>query len=591
VGARIPLWRLKMQVKLAKTAGFCMGVRRAMGRVLEAAAKPGGRLVTYGPLIHNSQVTLLLEERNVAVVESPEQIRPGDRVAIRAHGVPPETRDAIRCRGASICDATCPHVARAQGLVKKAAGEGRDVIIVGDRGHAEVVGLLGFARGRGHVVESVDDVDHLPALDRVAVVAQTTQSEALFKAVEERVCSRFRDCEVHSTICGSTSDRQRETAELAAEVNVMVVVGGRHSANTLRLVQIAGATGRPTIHVESSEELREDTFRDYAVAGVTAGASTPNWVIEEVVMRLEGLHTARTHPILHRAIGAVDFFVRAGFLLAIGAGGLAYAAAAMLDRPFRALHFIIPVAYVFSMMNWNIHAELRAGEMVDRARALIFRRHGRLLTFLAAVLAPISLGLASLLGLEALFVLTLSSILGILYTIPVFPERLGLRYRRLKDLPGSRNLLFAGAIGVVTVILPLLDRAAPALAHPVPGIGVPLLLSFAIAFARSVVLDVKDLQSDVFAGRETIPVLIGKGGTKILLAAVLILAAAAIVSGALLGGVNPRALWQIPTICTICGILFLYHLRLIAYGILFHFILDATFLLAALATLVGKVIA
>jgi 4-hydroxy-3-methylbut-2-enyl diphosphate reductase len=472
--------------------------------------------------------------------------------------------------------------------VKRAAGQGRDVIIVGDRGHAEVVGLLGFSRGRGHVVESVQDVDALPALGEVAVVAQTTQSEELYGQVEERVRQRFPGAEVYSTICGSTADRQRETAELGSEVDVMVVVGGRQSANTMRLVQIARETGKPTLHVESAEELRDRDLEPYSVAGVTAGASTPNWVIEEVVTRIEGIHRERVHPWIGPLLRGVDFSVRAGLLVALGAGGLAFVSATLLDRPFRFLHFAIPVTYVFSMLNWNTYAELQRGEMVDRARAVVFRRHGQLLTLLAVVLAAASLLLAACVGIVALLVLSLSAVLGLLYAIPIFPEDMRFRYRRLKDLPGSRNIFFAAAVAVITVVIPLLDPAGPDLPYPLAGVAVPLLLTGVLAFARSVVLDVKDLQSDLFAGRDTIPVVLGKKGAKVLLGWMLGTTTVVLVVAPPLGWVGYGAWFQVLTMFLTVGTIFLYHLRSMGYGILFHSALDTTFLLAALVALAGS---
>ncbi|MBN1421977.1 MAG: 4-hydroxy-3-methylbut-2-enyl diphosphate reductase [Planctomycetes bacterium] len=577
-----------MQVKLAKTAGFCMGVRRALDRVLEAAAEPGGRLSTFGPLIHNSQVIGLLEDKQVSVVKRPEDVGPGDRVLIRAHGVPPETRKALRERGATICDATCPHVARAQGLVKRAASKGSDVVIVGDKGHAEVDGLLGFAGGRGHVIEGVEDVDRLPPMDRVAVVAQTTQSEELYRAVAARLRARYPACEIFQTICGSTSNRQRETIELANQVDVMVVVGGRHSANTVRLAQIAGETGKPTIHIESADELREEDLRPYAVAGVTAGASTPNWLIEEVVERLEGFHTLRTHRLVAAALGGFHLFVRAGCLVALGAGGLAYGASRMLDRPFRLLHFALPAAYVFSMLNLNDFAESRRGEIVDPARAALYRRHGRAIAILSAALAAASIGLAARLGIEAILVLFLSALFGVLYTIPLFPAGARIRYRRLKDIPGSKNISFAAAVGVVTVVLPLLDRRSPPVQTPGLAIAVALLFASVLALTRSVVLDVKDIQSDMLAGRETIPVLIGKDATKALLAALLACTAASIAAAWAFRLVPPHALWQIATLGFTAGFLVLYHLRIVVYGIVLHLCLDTSFALAGLVALLAE---
>lgn len=579
-----------MQVRLAKTAGFCMGVRRALGKVLDATGKAGGRLVTFGPLIHNAQVIQLLQERNVRVVERPEEVGPGDRVAIRAHGVPPETRAALRGRGAEICDATCPHVGRAQGIVKRAASEGRDVIIVGDHGHAEVVGLLGYARGRGHVVASAGDVERLPPLGRVAVVAQTTQALEVFTEVQARARALYPDCQSFNTICDSTANRQEEAAELSDQVDVMVVVGGRHSANTVRLAQIVAERGKRVVHVESAADLREDDFLEHRIVGVTAGASTPNWVIEEVVTRIEDFYSARGRGLTGGLLGIVDLLVRAGVLVALGAGGLAFAAAEMSGDSFRLLHLLIPVAYVFSMLNWNVYAELQAGELVDRARAELFRRHGRLLTAFTAALGLASLVLAALLGTLPLLVLLVSAVLGILYTIPVFPAGSGRRYRRLKDIPGSRNILFAGAVAVVTVILPLLGASGETVVLPLVGIAVTVLFVSTVAFVRSVALDFKDMQSDLFAGRDTIPVVVGTRATKVLIAALLALSAASLVAGTFLGWVSPRALWQLPTLGVISGVLFLFYLRGIPYGLLFRLLLDLSFLAAGVAALLGHLV-
>ncbi|MGQ9591192.1 MAG: 4-hydroxy-3-methylbut-2-enyl diphosphate reductase [Planctomycetota bacterium] len=577
-----------MRVRLAETAGFCMGVRRAMGRVLDAASKPGGRLVTYGPLIHNSQVTQLLEDRGVAVVRSPEEILPGDRVAIRAHGVAPGTREAIRGKGAAILDATCPHVARAQGLVKRSALSGRDVIIVGDRGHAEVVGLLGFARGRGHVVERVEDVDLLPPLGPVAVVAQTTQSEELFRAVERRVRERFPDCESHATICGSTSDRQREVLQLAREVDVMIVVGGRHSANTVRLAEIVREAGKPVFHVEGAEELREEDFRQHSTAGVTAGASTPNWVIEEVIARLESFHTARTLPVVRSALDLFQILVRSGVIVAVGAAGLAFAAAEMLGRDVRLRHLAIPFAYVVSMLNWNVSAEVRSGEMGDRTRAALFRRYGHLFTALSLAFAAAAAVLSASLGLAALCVLLVSAVAGLFYTVPLFSRRLLGRYRRLKDLPGSRNIFFAGAVAVVTVLLPLLDRGSAA--PPLAGVWIPVVFVAVLAFSRSVALDLKDLQSDIFAGRDTIPVVLGDRGTKVLLGALLSFAAVSVVAGAALGWIQARSAAQLLALGAVSGFFFFYHLRRIGFGVVFRALLDLTFLVPAAAAGLGRLL-
>ena len=237
-----------MRVRLARTAGFCMGVRRAMELALQAVHDEPGDICTYGPLIHNPQVLELLEGKGVAAIkEIPEaQSRNGGTVIIRAHGVPPEEKKALKEAGfARLVDGTCPRVIKVQAIIRRSAKAGHDPVIVGDAEHAEVRGLLGHSLGRGHVVSRPEEVADLPLLGRVVAVAQTTQSAELFSKVVKALEERFGRVEVHDTICEATHNRQAEVLSLAGESDGVVVVGGRFSGNTKRLYELAGSNGRP----------------------------------------------------------------------------------------------------------------------------------------------------------------------------------------------------------------------------------------------------------------------------------------------------------------------------------------------------------
>ncbi len=281
-----------MKVILAKTAGFCMGVRRAVDLALAEADKHSETIFTYGPLIHNPQVLESLRSKGVDILDRPpdhDTFKSGT-VIIRAHGVPPRDMQQLSDAGFdNIIDGTCPHVGRVQKIIDQATRQGHDVIIVGDLDHPEVVGLLGHSSGRGHVVATPEAVVALPLLNHPVLVAQTTQDEAVFDAVERAVAQRFADAEVHTTICAATHRRQEEARRLASTVDAMVVVGGRNSGNTARLAHIASASGKPSFWVETPEELDLAQFDGLEVVGVTAGASTPNWLIEKVVKVLESL--------------------------------------------------------------------------------------------------------------------------------------------------------------------------------------------------------------------------------------------------------------------------------------------------------------
>lgn len=276
-------------VLVAKYAGFCWGVRRAFDRVMDTvkAKKEGESVYTYGPLIHNPQAVEQLESEGVAVIEDiPENF--SGTVFIRTHGLSPSERQRLRCSGATICDATCPDVGIIQGIVRKYVRKGYNTIIVGNREHPEVVALLGYAEGNGVAVLSRDEIEHLPKeWKNVCVVAQSTQKEDKFEELVEDIKKIYPHAEIFNTICSSTTERQEEVRELSRLVDAMVVVGGYNSANTTKLAQISREMGAPTFHIETEEELKVNDFKNFQNIAVTAGSSTPSWLIDRVVKKLK----------------------------------------------------------------------------------------------------------------------------------------------------------------------------------------------------------------------------------------------------------------------------------------------------------------
>jgi 4-hydroxy-3-methylbut-2-enyl diphosphate reductase len=272
-----------MKVEVARTAGFCMGVTRAMDLALKAARSGGGRLFTLGPLIHNRQAVSSLESEGIRSAEAAGEVPRGATVIIRAHGVRPEIRELLERREVEVIDATCPHVLASQRRIAERSSAGRSVVIVGDRDHAEIKGLVGHARGAFAVISSVEEVAAIRLPEPLCIIAQTTFSEKTYQRIVAAARLRFPAIEVFESICSSTEDRQREVRDMAGRLDAIVVVGGRHSANTLRLAEIARASGCPTVHVETADELRPEDLRPARTVGVTAGASTPSWVIDKVV--------------------------------------------------------------------------------------------------------------------------------------------------------------------------------------------------------------------------------------------------------------------------------------------------------------------
>lgn len=278
-----------VKVVLAKHAGSCYGVQRALDLAIDVASQ-GGQVHTLGPLIHNPGAVADLERHGVFVAADLDSVG-GGTVVIRSHGVTPDVYDAVAARGLDMVDATCPHVARAQKAAADLALQGCRVIVVGEAGHPEVEGLCAYARREGAKVDVVAGPQDVPGDLRapIGVVVQTTQRRENLDAVVSAIEEQGIEPVVKSTICSATRLRQDAAAELAGQVDVMIVVGGRNSSNTTRLAEICQAACPRAYHVESADEVDPAWFADCAAVGVTAGASTPENQIESVVEFLESL--------------------------------------------------------------------------------------------------------------------------------------------------------------------------------------------------------------------------------------------------------------------------------------------------------------
>jgi len=276
-------------IKIAESAGFCFGVKIAVDFAIEAGKKYG-KAYTNGPIIHNKQVVQFLEGLNVKELKSYDQLNEGDTILIRSHGVPPKTEKMLKNIGVNLIDATCPFVKKVHEKVRQLVDEGYYIIIIGEEGHPEVIGILGHLEevgGKGIVVENMDDlIRKLPKRNRVGVVAQTTQNEEFFEEAVGYIASNVEELKVFNTICDATSVRQEEVKRIAKEVDVMIIIGGKHSGNTRRLAQISKALNPNTYHIEKADELKTEWFKDAKDIGVSAGASTPDWIIKEVVEKI-----------------------------------------------------------------------------------------------------------------------------------------------------------------------------------------------------------------------------------------------------------------------------------------------------------------
>ncbi len=280
-----------MEIHLAKNAGFCFGVERALRIAYHTARQAKNPIYTLGQLIHNPQVVEELQKEGIVIIDDLNSIREGTLI-IRSHGLPPSVIEKAREKNLSIVDATCPFVSHAQEKAKLLSKEGYQVVVLGEREHPEVEGILDYAGKNAICINNHNDIKNLTLSKKIGVVAQTTQSSKVFSRVVTELVKVAREVRVFNTICTSTQMRQTAALKLAREVDCMVVVGGRNSANTKRLASLVKDRGIPAYHIEKETELNKELFSETKKVGVTGGASTPEWVIRKVIDHLKNMTEA-----------------------------------------------------------------------------------------------------------------------------------------------------------------------------------------------------------------------------------------------------------------------------------------------------------
>ena len=527
-----------MKIVVAKTAGFCMGVRRAVELALDAPALYPEPIYTFGPLIHNPQVLALFAEKGVSVLNQiPE--RATGTVLVRAHGIPPEARRQLKASGFKVINATCPRVIKVQSIIKSHARKGYAVIIVGDQDHPEVVGLLGYAGKQKHVVASLQDLKALPEYRQAIIVAQTTQNLREYEQIQTWAARRRPHYKIFHTICDSTEKRQAEVRRIAKEVEAVLVVGGKNSGNTQRLAAIVKAVGKPVYHVETEEELDTEALAQVKSLGITAGASTPSWIIKRVLRSVEQIPIKRGRGWLSFWLKLQRYLLLTNIYVALGAGCLAYAAVKLQGLPERYAALAVAVLYVMSMHILN-HLTGRAENIYnDPDRAQFYARFKIPLTVMAVAAGALGLVAAGFAGPLPFWGLFFMSFLGLTYNLRIIPCRLTprLKFRSLRSFPGSKTILIALAWGVVTAGLPALAAGKSGIWS---GISTFIWAS-GLVFCRTAFFDILDVQGDRIVGKETIPILIGPKRAFKLLKGLLIAELALPSLAALAGIMQPLA--------------------------------------------------
>lgn len=516
-----------MEIKLARTAGFCMGVRRAVDMVLDIAQRERNRRIyTYGPLIHNPQTIELLRSRGIIPIDTIEEIKDTQNAVliIRAHGIAPAERKRIKASGIKVVDATCPKVGYVQAIIKKHAAQDYTVAIVGDREHPEVEGLLGYAGGRGVIISTMEEAETFPCVEKVCVVAQTTQDLDDYNRIVEKIKKICPQAVVFNTVCLSTEQRQAEVTAMAGEMDAVFIVGGRNSANTRRLAELARKKQASSFHIETPGEVAGIDLMPFKSIGVSAGASTPNWIIDRV---MDSIREGQSRKLKHwgRLLGLWMVLIKTDVYSALGAACLCWASMHLMHLTVDGSFVMIASLYVFAIHVLNRLISRKPAGLVGSFREESYQTYAKAYWFAAVSALLTALAAAFHRSGTVFAALSVISFAGVVYNLKILPR--GFRLRSLKDFPGSKSVSISTAWGIVAALLPALGADH----FPGAAAAVAFCFTFGIVFIRSAMADILEMQSDKLIGQETIPVFFGRPRTiAVLILMTLILLALLIVS-------------------------------------------------------------
>lgn len=272
-----------MKIELAENYGFCFGVKRAI-----KIAEENQNSATYGPLIHNSrEIERLKNDFNVALEENLEAFQSGDTAVVRTHGITKNELRLLQERDVNVIDATCPYVTKPQQICEEMSNEGYDILIFGDKNHPEIKGVRSYASGNVYVVNNVAETKELTLREKVACVAQTTRKIADYLEIVNYLIPLHKEVRTFNTICNATFENQDAVRKLAARSDVMIIIGGKNSSNTKQLHSISESLCKDSYHIESSDDIEEKWFEGKEMCGISAGASTPDWIIQDIIQKIE----------------------------------------------------------------------------------------------------------------------------------------------------------------------------------------------------------------------------------------------------------------------------------------------------------------
>ncbi|MDY6969514.1 MAG: 4-hydroxy-3-methylbut-2-enyl diphosphate reductase [Spirochaetota bacterium] len=514
-----------MKIDIARHSGFCMGVRNAVIKAVDIINNSPEEIYIDGPLIHNPQTVEILKNRGLVLLENPEDID-NRIIAVRAHGITKQRLDDINKRSKSFINLTCKKVAYVQGIVKKFSLKGYHILILGDDNHAEVLSIKSHASNGVTVLSSLETIDNIPPANKYLLVAQTTLDINYFNKAVDKLKKQIENIEIINTICSATRDRQNDLHKAIQKgVDSIVVVGGRNSANTKRLAEIGRQNNIRVYHIETEKELNPEDFSSVKHLLITAGTSTPAWIINNCLEKLYEIKYRTISKLLSILKSFIEFIIRTNIFSALMSIFFTAAISRCSILDCKKPSLILSVSFIFLMYSVNNFFQSKIIMLSNPFKFDLYNRSKVILSFLTVLSFGVFIYSSFLTDIHIQILYIFSLVFGILYALPWIKKLVGLiDIRLLHILFNAKSLISSLGWSVVILFIPYISEPYEI------NIFLPLfVICSSIIIVRNVLLDLVGYHGDLLLGVETIPTVFGIKFTKSIFITLSVLFTASIV--------------------------------------------------------------
>ncbi|HPS85406.1 MAG TPA: 4-hydroxy-3-methylbut-2-enyl diphosphate reductase [Spirochaetota bacterium] len=565
-----------MKIEMAKHSGFCMGVRKAILRIVDELNSSEEKIYMYGPLIHNPQTIEVLKNRGLITINSLDDLN-NRQIAIRTHGIPIDENKRIRANALRTINLTCSRVARVQSIIKKYSGAGYYTIIIGDKDHAEVTGLKSYACAGVHVVSNVNDIKGIAEAEKYIIVSQTTHERNQFDQLVSEISKKFKNVYVIDTICDSTRLRQDDVKNgIIKGIDTLVVVGGKNSANTSRLLKIGIDNGIKSFHIETDAELKKEDFKDSKYVLVTAGASTPGWIINNVLERLYIIKNESSNFLVKSVKHYIELLIRSNIVSSAASMFMVLLAQLYAGISFDIQYGIIAALYIFVMYSVNNYLDRSFLIKSNSYKYKIYDKYGSYLLFSSIISFIASLYIAMSISLSLTLLLLVPYIFGLIYSTPVIKNIVkGINFNLLKKIYNTKIVTGLGWL-VAVIIIPYHGNSVSWQIYLSAG-----LFFFMFVFIRHLIIDFVAFQGDLILGRDTLPTWLGVKNVITLSYVTILLSSLVFIIVSITSGMS---LFLLLLICIIYYVLLLKKIQKTDYliSLRYEFIVDLNYLIMAI---------